>query len=125
MVAQPASSAPRQRAARTPAASLPPLPKDYGDMIKRTLGGLGCEIEIEPGRLIALDRRIGEPFDLLAGTLLLGRGEPVAQYIRRHPARACTAHAQSDEVADTYRRRHAACGSGRRGAACRKAAPAR
>ncbi len=32
---------------------VPPLPKDYGDMIKRTLGGLGCEIEIEPGRLIA------------------------------------------------------------------------
>lgn len=32
---------------------VPPLPKDYGDVIKRTLGGLGCEIEIEPGRLIA------------------------------------------------------------------------
>jgi diaminopimelate decarboxylase len=31
----------------------PPLPTDYGAMVKRTLGDLGCEIEIEPGRLIA------------------------------------------------------------------------
>ena len=31
----------------------PPLPSDYGAMIKRTLGHLGCEIEIEPGRLIS------------------------------------------------------------------------
>lgn len=31
----------------------PPLPTDYGAMIKRTLGHLGCEIEIEPGRLIS------------------------------------------------------------------------
>ncbi|MDE4134300.1 diaminopimelate decarboxylase [Phaeobacter sp. QD34_3] len=31
----------------------PPLPVDYGALIKRTLGHLGCEIEIEPGRLIA------------------------------------------------------------------------
>jgi len=31
----------------------PPLPTDYGALIKRTLGHLGCEIEIEPGRLIA------------------------------------------------------------------------
>ncbi|SDC67563.1 diaminopimelate decarboxylase [Ruegeria marina] len=31
----------------------PPLPLDYGALIKRTLGHLGCEIEIEPGRLIA------------------------------------------------------------------------
>lgn len=31
----------------------PPLPTDYGAMIKRTLGHLDCEIEIEPGRLIA------------------------------------------------------------------------
>jgi diaminopimelate decarboxylase len=32
---------------------VPPLPKDYGDLVKRTVGHLGCEIEIEPGRLIA------------------------------------------------------------------------
>lgn len=31
----------------------PPLPVEYGQMIKDTLGHLGCEIEIEPGRLIA------------------------------------------------------------------------
>lgn len=31
----------------------PPLPLDYGALIKKTLGHLGCEIEIEPGRLIA------------------------------------------------------------------------
>ncbi|MFT4149294.1 MAG: diaminopimelate decarboxylase [Paracoccaceae bacterium] len=31
----------------------PPLPTDYGAMIKRTVGHLGCEIEIEPGRLIS------------------------------------------------------------------------
>lgn len=31
----------------------PPLPTDYGAMVKRVLGHLGCEIEIEPGRLIA------------------------------------------------------------------------
>ncbi|MFO1105613.1 MAG: diaminopimelate decarboxylase [Amaricoccus sp.] len=30
----------------------PPLPFDYGALIRRTLGPLGCEIEIEPGRLI-------------------------------------------------------------------------
>jgi len=31
----------------------PPLPTDYGALIQRTVGHLGCEIEIEPGRLIA------------------------------------------------------------------------
>ena len=31
----------------------PPLPMEYGEVIKRTVGDLGCEIEIEPGRLIA------------------------------------------------------------------------
>jgi diaminopimelate decarboxylase len=31
----------------------PPLPLDYGALVKRTLGHLGCEIEIEPGRLIS------------------------------------------------------------------------
>lgn len=30
----------------------PPLPSDYGAMVQRVLGDLGCEIEIEPGRLI-------------------------------------------------------------------------
>ncbi|MDO6478517.1 diaminopimelate decarboxylase [Shimia thalassica] len=31
----------------------PPLPVEYGQLIKDTLGHLNCEIEIEPGRLIA------------------------------------------------------------------------
>ena len=31
----------------------PPLPRDYGELIRRTVGDLGCEIEIEPGRLIS------------------------------------------------------------------------
>ncbi|MGB0662098.1 MAG: diaminopimelate decarboxylase [Mangrovicoccus sp.] len=31
----------------------PPLPSEYGALIKRTVGHLGCEVEIEPGRLIA------------------------------------------------------------------------
>ena len=31
----------------------PPLPEDYGRMIAEEAGHLGCEIEIEPGRLIA------------------------------------------------------------------------
>jgi diaminopimelate decarboxylase len=33
--------------------SAPPLPMEYGEVIKRTVGDLGCEVEIEPGRLIA------------------------------------------------------------------------
>lgn len=31
----------------------PPLPQDYGAVVRETVGDLGCEIEIEPGRLIA------------------------------------------------------------------------
>lgn len=31
----------------------PPLPSDYGKVVQETVGHLGCEIEIEPGRLIA------------------------------------------------------------------------
>ncbi|WP_340109338.1 diaminopimelate decarboxylase [Pikeienuella sp. HZG-20] len=31
----------------------PPLPFDYGELVRRTVGDLGCEIDIEPGRLIA------------------------------------------------------------------------
>jgi diaminopimelate decarboxylase len=33
--------------------SAPPLPIEYGQLIERTVGHLGCEIEIEPGRLIS------------------------------------------------------------------------
>jgi len=31
----------------------PPLPTEYGALIKETLGHLNCEIEIEPGRLVS------------------------------------------------------------------------
>ncbi|MDJ0639489.1 MAG: diaminopimelate decarboxylase [Paracoccaceae bacterium] len=31
----------------------PPLPLEFGEVVKRTVGDLGCEVEIEPGRLIA------------------------------------------------------------------------
>ncbi len=31
----------------------PPLPLEYGQVIRETVGHLGCEIEIEPGRLVA------------------------------------------------------------------------
>ncbi|MDF1873306.1 diaminopimelate decarboxylase [Vannielia sp.] len=33
--------------------SAPPLPIEYGALIKRCVGDLGCEVEIEPGRLIS------------------------------------------------------------------------
>ena len=33
--------------------SAPPLPVEYGALVKEVLGDTGCEIEIEPGRLIA------------------------------------------------------------------------
>ena len=32
---------------------MPPLPLDWGQVIREEVGHLGCEIEIEPGRLIA------------------------------------------------------------------------
>ncbi|MEO1139633.1 MAG: diaminopimelate decarboxylase [Pseudomonadota bacterium] len=31
----------------------PPLPIEYGALIKQTVGHLGCEVEIEPGRLVS------------------------------------------------------------------------
>ncbi|WP_138467509.1 diaminopimelate decarboxylase [Poseidonocella sp. HB161398] len=31
----------------------PPLPSDYGAMVQEEVGHLGCEVEIEPGRLIS------------------------------------------------------------------------
>lgn len=48
----------------------PPLPYDYGEVIKRTVGDLGCEIEIEPGRLIA-----GNAGLLVAKTIYVKEGE--------------------------------------------------
>ena len=48
----------------------PPLPIEYGEVIKRTVGDLGCEIEIEPGRLIA-----GNAGLLVAGVEYVKSGE--------------------------------------------------
>jgi diaminopimelate decarboxylase len=48
----------------------PPLPLDYGDLIRRTVGDLGCEIEIEPGRLIS-----GNAGILLSEVVYVKRGE--------------------------------------------------
>ncbi len=49
---------------------VPPLPLDYGAMVRRTVGDLGCEIEIEPGRLIS-----GNAGILLASVIYLKQGE--------------------------------------------------
>jgi diaminopimelate decarboxylase len=49
---------------------VPPLPFDYGEVVRRTVGHLGCEIEIEPGRLIA-----GNAGVLLARVIYRKRGE--------------------------------------------------
>ncbi len=48
----------------------PPLPMEYGAVIKRTVGHLGCEIEIEPGRLIS-----GNAGLLVASTIYVKHGE--------------------------------------------------
>jgi len=48
----------------------PPLPFDYGALIKRTLGHLGCEIQIEPGRLI-----VGNAGLLVASVIYRKAGE--------------------------------------------------
>lgn len=48
----------------------PPLPMEYGAMIKRVLGDLDVEIEIEPGRLIS-----GNAGILVASVLYLKAGE--------------------------------------------------
>ncbi|BBU53811.1 diaminopimelate decarboxylase [Mameliella alba] len=48
----------------------PPLPTDYGALIQRTVGHLGCEIEIEPGRLI-----IGNAGLLVSGVIYVKQGE--------------------------------------------------
>ncbi len=48
----------------------PPLPLDYGAVIRRTVGDLGCEVEIEPGRLIA-----GNAGLMVAGVIYVKSGE--------------------------------------------------
>ena len=49
---------------------MPPLPGDYGAVIRETVGHLGCEIEIEPGRLVA-----GNAGILVAGVIYVKSGE--------------------------------------------------
>ncbi|SFJ83905.1 diaminopimelate decarboxylase [Celeribacter neptunius] len=48
----------------------PPLPVEYGDVIRKTVGHLGCEIEIEPGRLIS-----GNAGILVSSVIYLKHGE--------------------------------------------------
>lgn len=48
----------------------PPLPTEYGALIKRSVGHLGCEIEIEPGRLIS-----GNAGILVSSVIYVKQGE--------------------------------------------------
>ena len=48
----------------------PPLPVDYGALIKREVGHLGCEVEIEPGRLI-----VGNAGLLVSSVIYVKEGE--------------------------------------------------
>ncbi|MHC9236301.1 diaminopimelate decarboxylase [Pseudooceanicola sp. 502str34] len=48
----------------------PPLPVEYGNLIKEVLGDKGCEIEIEPGRLVA-----GNAGILVSEVIYLKQGE--------------------------------------------------
>jgi len=48
----------------------PPLPLEYGALIRQTLGHLGCEIEIEPGRLV-----VGNAGILVARVIYVKSGE--------------------------------------------------
>ncbi|HEX8376144.1 MAG TPA: diaminopimelate decarboxylase, partial [Geminicoccaceae bacterium] len=49
---------------------VPPLPSEYGEVIRRSVGHLGCEIVIEPGRLIA-----GNAGVLLSRVIYVKEGE--------------------------------------------------
>ncbi|WP_371157463.1 diaminopimelate decarboxylase [Jannaschia sp. 2305UL9-9] len=48
----------------------PPVPMEYGQVIREEVGHLGCEIEIEPGRLIA-----GNAGILMTETIFVKEGE--------------------------------------------------
>ena len=50
--------------------SAPPLPVEYGKMVRKVLGHLECEIEIEPGRLI-----VGNAGILVSSVLGIKNGE--------------------------------------------------
>ncbi len=59
----------------------PPLPADYGALIKRTVGDLGCEVQIEPGRLISGNAGVAGRVGHLRET---GRGAGLPDPGRRH-----------------------------------------
>jgi diaminopimelate decarboxylase len=48
----------------------PPLPLEYGEVIRRTVGDLGVEVEIEPGRLIS-----GNAGLLVSGVIYVKQGD--------------------------------------------------
>ena len=50
--------------------SAPPLPVEYGKMVRKVLGHLDCEIEIEPGRLI-----VGNAGILVSSVLCVKNGD--------------------------------------------------
>ena len=50
--------------------SAPPLPIEYGQVIRETVGHLGCEVEIEPGRLIS-----GNAGIMVTGVIYVKSGE--------------------------------------------------
>jgi diaminopimelate decarboxylase len=52
-------------------APLPPLPADYGRLVKEAVGNLGCKLLFEPGRLIAANAGV-----LVARVLYVKQGEP-------------------------------------------------
>jgi diaminopimelate decarboxylase len=56
--------------AYTQSNQIPPHPKDYGDLVKREVGHLGCEIEIEPGRFI-----VGNAGLLVSSVIYVKEGE--------------------------------------------------
>ncbi|HEU0016995.1 MAG TPA: diaminopimelate decarboxylase, partial [Methyloceanibacter sp.] len=49
----------------------PPLPEEYGKLVRDTVGGLGCKLLFEPGRLIAANAGI-----LVSRVLYVKHGEP-------------------------------------------------
>jgi diaminopimelate decarboxylase len=53
-----------------PESGLPPLPSDYGRMVKKVLGNIGAELMFEPGRLI-----VGNAGILVSKVIYLKEGE--------------------------------------------------
>ena len=87
----------------------PPLPFDYGEVVRRTVGDLGCEIEIEPGRLIAgnagllvastIYRKVGEGRDFLILDAAMNDLIRPAMYEAWHDIQPVNEPGPDDEVA--------------------------